>query len=123
MTQWTSDQLNAIGNAEELQIAPYRRDGSLHRPVPIWIVRVGDGLYVRSWRGADGRWYRGAQQTHKGHICAGGVERDVTFVDTEGGVGHAIDDAYRTKHRGYPTYVPPMINEDARATTMRLVPR
>ena len=48
MTQWTSEELNAIGNAEELQIAPHRRDGTLHRPVPIWVVRVGDDLYVRS---------------------------------------------------------------------------
>jgi hypothetical protein len=110
MTRWTPDELDAIGNAEELHIAPYRRDGTLRHPVPIWVVRVGDDLYIRSWHGTDGRWYRGARQTHEGHIRAGGV--DVAFVD-----------AYRTKYRRYPTYVPPMINEEARATTIRLVPQ
>jgi hypothetical protein len=123
MTRWTSDELNAIGDAEELHIAPYRRGGTLRNPVPIWVVRVGDDLYVRSWRGTSGRWYRGARQTQEGHIRAGGVDKDVTFVDAEDSVNDAIDDAYRTKYRRYPTYVPPMINEEARATTIRLVPR
>jgi hypothetical protein len=45
---WTTDELDRIGRAEELQIAPERRDGSLRRPLPIWVVRVGDDLFVRS---------------------------------------------------------------------------
>ena len=35
MTAWTSDELNKIGNAEELQIASLRRDGTLRNPVTI----------------------------------------------------------------------------------------
>jgi hypothetical protein len=46
---WTPDELNRISRAEELEIAPQRRDGSLRRPLPIWVVRVGDDLFVRSW--------------------------------------------------------------------------
>jgi hypothetical protein len=30
--------------------------------VTIWVVREGDGLYVRSWRGLSGAWYRGAHE-------------------------------------------------------------
>ena len=48
MTTWTSDELDKIGSAEELQIASLRRDGTLRKPVTIWVVRVGDDLYVRS---------------------------------------------------------------------------
>jgi hypothetical protein len=55
--RWTTDELDRIGEADELRIAPRRQDGTLRRAVPIWIVRVGDGLYVRAWRGDDGRWY------------------------------------------------------------------
>ena len=51
---WTAEELDRIGRAEELEIAPRRRDGLLHRPLPIWVVRVGDGLFIRSWRGDDG---------------------------------------------------------------------
>ena len=48
MSTWTSHELSKIGNAEELQIASLRTDGILRKPVIIWVVRVGDDLYVRS---------------------------------------------------------------------------
>ena len=32
MTAWTSDELNKIGRAEELDIAPLGRDGKLRTP-------------------------------------------------------------------------------------------
>ena len=42
MTAWTSDEPARIGAAEELQIAPARRDGTLHDPLRVWVVRHGD---------------------------------------------------------------------------------
>ena len=42
MTTWTSNELNKIGKAEELQIALLRRDDALRNPVTIWVVPVGD---------------------------------------------------------------------------------
>ena len=42
MMTWTSDELNKIGNAEELEIISLRRDGTLRKPVTIWVVLVGD---------------------------------------------------------------------------------
>ncbi len=60
MTPWTSDELDRIGGAEELQIAPRRPDGTLRTPVTIWVVRVSDDLYVRSYRGRSGAWFRAA---------------------------------------------------------------
>ena len=38
--------MNRIGAAEEMEIAPRRRDGALRKPVTIWVVRVGDDLYL-----------------------------------------------------------------------------
>jgi hypothetical protein len=61
MTTWTSDELNKIGKAEELQIASLRRDGTLRKHVIIWVVRVGDDLYVRSVYGRTSAWFRGTQ--------------------------------------------------------------
>jgi hypothetical protein len=51
MTVWTSDELSNIGAAEELEIASLRSDGTLRKPVTIWVVRLGEDLYVRSVRG------------------------------------------------------------------------
>jgi hypothetical protein len=51
MTTWTANELNAMGNAEELTLASLRRDGTLRRPVTMWVVRAGDDIYVRSVNG------------------------------------------------------------------------
>jgi hypothetical protein len=124
MTAWTSDELDRIGSADELQIAPLRGDGTLRNPVTIWVVRVGGDLYVRSWRGGGGAWFRAAQAHRDGHIQAGGVEKDVTFVaETDPGINDQIDAVYRTKYRYSASYVPPMISPEVRATTLKLVPR
>ena len=56
MKSWTSEELNKIGTAEELQIASLRRDGTQRPPVTIWVVRVGDDLYVRSVYGRGSAW-------------------------------------------------------------------
>src|SRR5215213_2943417 len=102
MTTWTSDELAKIGMAEELEIASLRQDGTLRKPRTIWVVRVGDDLYVRSVKGRSSDWFRGVQTRHAGHIQAGGVEREVTFTEVDADDIHdQIDSAYRTKYRRY----------------------
>jgi len=124
MTSWTSDELNRIGKAEELEIAPLRHDGTLRNAVPIWVVRVNNDLYVRSYKGQNGAWFRAAQASHAGRIRAGGVEKDVAFgEETEPSINDQIDAAYRTKYGRYPQYVAPMVTTETRATTLKLVPR
>ena len=118
-TAWTLEQLGAIGAAHELRLAARRSDGTLRAPVPIWVVRVGDELFVRSWRGDDGAWYRAVQASGTGHVSAGGVEADAALL--AGGDDEAIDAAYREKYASYPSYVGPMVTDQARATTLRLV--
>ena len=81
MTTWTSDELTKVGAAEELQIAALRRNGTFRNPVTIWVVRLGDDLFVRSVNGRTSAWFRGAQVRHEGHIWAGGVDKDVTFIE------------------------------------------
>jgi hypothetical protein len=123
VSAWTREELDRFGAAEELEIAPRTGDGSLGRAVPIWVVRVDDGLYVRSWRGSAGGWYRAARARGAAHVSAGGVERDVAIADdARDEVNDAIDAAYRDKYARYPSYVPPMVSEQARATTLALVP-
>jgi hypothetical protein len=124
MTTWTSDELDNIGNAEELQLTTQRPDGSLRNPVTIWVVRHGDDLYVRSYRGPGGSWFRHTREHREGHIHSGGVDKDVTFADADRDLENQIDTAYRAKYRRYSgTYVDPMVAPQARATTIKLVPR
>jgi hypothetical protein len=125
MAAWTSDELNKIGTADELEIAPVRRDGTLRPLGTIWVIRHGDDLYVRSYRGSGGSWFRAAQVRHEGRIRAGGVEKDVTLVEeTDPGINDQIDAVYRTKYRRHGArYVDPMVAPEARAATIKLVPR
>ncbi|GAA4730659.1 DUF2255 family protein [Isoptericola chiayiensis] len=123
MTTWTPDELAAIGDAGELRIAPARTDGTFRGPVPIWVVRVGDALYVRSYRGSDGGWYRQAVRSGHARIDAGGVEREVTLTEPTDDVDAAVDDAYRTKYGQLSSYVAPMVAPAAAASTRRLDPR
>jgi hypothetical protein len=123
MSAWTNDELHRIGEAEELQVASYRPDGSLRPYVTIWVVRSGDDLYVRSAYGPDNGWFRRAKASRTGRVRAGGVERDVAFVDAEPSTHDALDTAYEEKYRRHPasvvqTVVGPAVVE----TTFRLAP-
>ncbi len=124
MTGWTSDELAKVAAAVELEIASLRRDGSLHNRRTIWVVRFGDDLYVRSVNGPTAAWFRGTQVCHEGRIWAGGIEKDVTFVDADDDISDQIDDAYRTKYRHYAaSIVDHTVTPEARSATIKLVPR
>jgi len=124
MTQWTSDQLDKIGKAEEVQIASVGRDGKLRKPVTVWAVRHGDDLFVRSVRGRDGHWFRGTQERHEGRIRAGGLQQDITFVEADHNIEDEIDAAYRDKYRRYAGRIlDSVLTPEARSSTLKLVPR
>ena len=124
MTTWTSDELDKMGNADELRLATSRPDGSLRNPVTIWVIRHDHDLYIRSYRGPGSSWSRRARERREGHLQAGGVDKDVTFADADHNLDDQIDAAYRAKYRRYgSTYVNPMVAPQARATTITLVPR
>ena len=124
MTTWTSEELTKIGTAEELRIASLRRDGTLRNSVIIWVVRLGDDLYVRSVNGRTSAWFRDTQVRHEGHIQAGGVDKDVTFVDADPDINDQIDAVYRTKYRRYAaSIISHITSSGARSATIKLVPR
>lgn len=122
---WTSDELNKVGSAEELEVASLKRDGSLGSWRTIWVVRVGDEIYVRSVNGPTSDWFRATRSRHEGRVRAGGVDRDVTYVDAADGVTNdEVDAAYRAKYSRYSANTIRRITSgEAGSTTMRLLPR
>ena len=124
MNTWTADELDRIGGAGELRLASRRGDGSLRPYVPMWVVRRGDGLYVRSAYGPDNPWYRRALTSGTGRIQASGIEADVSFASAGQAVQDDIDAAYHAKYDRYgPAIVGSVTGPAAHQVTIRLVPR
>jgi hypothetical protein len=124
MGAWTDDELAAVGSAEELELTSQRPDGTQRPFVTMWVVRVGDDLYVRSAHGPDNGWYRRATAAGTGRIRAGGVEGDVEFTTADPGVHDAIDAAYHAKYDRYgPSIVGTVVGAAAADLTVRLVRR
>ena len=122
MSGWSDNELTTIGTADEIHIAPDRSDRTPGRAVPIWVVRVGDDLYVRSYRGPSGSWYRRARRNGSGRIRVGGVDHTVRFTSADAGVRTQVDEAYRAKYGRYSSLVRPMISDTVAETTLQLQP-
>ena len=121
MATWTPQELDRVGQAEELQLATRRRQGGLSRYVTMWVVRAGDGLYVRSAGGPNRPWYQRARTAGTGRTRAGGVEHDVTFGPADAAVQGDIDAAYHAKYDRYGAgIVGHVTGPDAHAVTVRL---
>ncbi|WP_327672719.1 MULTISPECIES: DUF2255 family protein [unclassified Streptomyces] len=123
MAAWTDAELERIAQAEEIDLESERGDGTLRDPVTMWMVRDGDFIYVRSVKGREGPWFRGAQTRHQGRVRAGGVTKDVTFEDADPGVSERVDAAYRAKYSGYPSIVEHVLTPQSQEATLQLVPR
>ena len=78
---------------------------------------------MRSVNGRRSAWFRGAQTRHGARIRVGGIEKDVSLVETDE-AGEQIDAAYQTKYGPrYPTIVPSIVAPHARVATLKLTPR
>jgi hypothetical protein len=82
----TADALHPPADVEEIRIGFRRPDGST-RSVPIWVVQIGDHIYVRSVRGPKGSWYRQLCANPNGKVYDGEHRRlvraeAVTDADT-----------------------------------------
>ena len=116
---WGAEQLDRIGRAPELTITTARGDGSLPRPVPVWVVRVDDAVYVRTWYARDTGWYGRATAAGRARIRVDGYEGEVGVrrvgADSTS-LRSRIDTAYRDKYGGSGG----MTSHAAAASTLRL---
>jgi hypothetical protein len=123
---WTSAELERLDAAQELEIGVGRADGTLRRAVPIWVVRVGSHVYVRTWHRRDTGWFGQALRTRRAHIRVEGLEADVAVEDVGEGSPEqraAVDAAYRVKYGGFGDgAVGNMVSASAAAATLQLVP-
>ena len=121
---WTAGELRSIGDRDEVDVSSLRADGTVRPYVTIWLVRVGDELYVRSAYGPANGWFRRAVASGLGRVRSGGTERDVAFEVPDAEADAAVSAAYHAKYDRYgPAIVGSVVSADAVRSTLRLVPR
>jgi hypothetical protein len=123
--RWDAADLDRFGATVEVDITTVGRDGTLRPWVQISIVRIGGDLYIRSFRGCDGAWYRHLSATGEGRLRRPGRDLDVRAeAASDAALTDDIDRAYAAKYtRSGGRYVAAMTSDTARATTLRLTPR
>ncbi|GAB2604485.1 hypothetical protein Aab01nite_78170 [Paractinoplanes abujensis] len=117
--RWSTDDLKAIGSAQELEIAVRRSDGGLGRWTPIWVVCAGGEVFVRTWHRRETGWYGGVLRTGRARVRAGGLVTDVLVEDVGETARSEVDAAYRGKYTGG---VADMVSDSAALSTLRLRP-
>jgi hypothetical protein len=116
---WDAATLRDLAHATEVRIevpAPEREPIR----VPVWLVTTGDQLYLRSWKGDAGAWYRRARRFGEGTLLWHGRRYAVRFVPvSDPDIEAAIDKQYLAKYRRS-RYAEAMTRPPATGTTLRL---
>jgi hypothetical protein len=120
MTNFDADTLRALRDIHEVAIRTEKHPKSA---VVIWVAVADDEVFVRSWRGTAGRWYK--------DLVAGGpatlefAGRSLAVQAIPASEPAAITRASREYLRKYQTnsHAPEMVRPEILATTLRLEPR
>ena len=119
-----TDALKRWDQTAEVEIETSRGGGApVHRTV-IWIVVDGDQAYVRSVRGAQGRWYREIVANPHGAVHAGGqrvpvIAQAANDAPTVARVSELLTRKYQDR---WPGPTASMLREEVLPTTLRLTP-
>ena len=119
--RFEESDLAAMAAAVEVDIETRSTSGETHRTI-IWIVERDGQVYVRSYRGERGRWYREAVANPDVAIHVGGRRipaRAVAATDPHS--IQACSAALADKYEGDPS-TPAMLADDVLQTTFKLVP-
>jgi hypothetical protein len=120
MTHFDADILRDLRNVKEVAI---RTGKHPERAVVIWVVVAGEEVFVRSFRGAKGRWFRDLAGGGPATLEFGGRKFAVRAVPTDDAA--AITRANREYLAKYEasSYAQEMVQPTLLPTTLRLDPR
>lgn len=121
--QFDAEALSTLDQTEEVEIETTAADGRHHRTI-IWVV-VADGVvYIRSVRGAAGRWYREIVAHPDAALHADSLRLAVRASPaTDPASIAAASEAYRRKYNTrWPRETASMLRDETLGTTLRLEP-
>jgi len=118
---FAQSDLAALDAAEEIEVETHAADGVVHRTI-VWPV-VRDGVvYLRSYKGPSGRWYREAISDPSVALHVDGRRLSATAEPAADAPSvEACSAAFRDKYRGDGSLLA-MLAPDVLPTTLRMVP-
>ena len=119
MTTFDADMLHLLGETREVGIRTGKRPGTA---VVIWVVVADGAVFVRSFRGARGRWYRDLAAGGPATLDVAGRRLAVQAVPmTDPATIERASRAFLEKYAPSP-YAQEMVQADILSTTLRLDP-
>ena len=114
--------LDTLARTKEIRIETSRPDGQVHSAI-IWVVVDGEDVFVRSWHGERGRWYREAVANPEVTIVRGDQRlRALAIAATDAASIRRCSDGFLTKYRKSKSALM-MLADEILETTLRLEPR
>lgn len=118
---FADDVLDALRNAKILGV----RSGSEHRYTGVWVVMIGNRVFVRSWYDKPTGWFRAFKKEPIGTIQAGKLEipvrgKPVRSARIRDAVTVAFGEKYNTK--GSKKWVEGFAEPARLLTTLEFVP-
>jgi hypothetical protein len=120
MTNFDAETVRELRDVREVAIRTEKHPKSA---VVIWVVVADDEVFVRSWRGAEGRWYR--------DLAAGGpatleyagrrLAVQASPADDQDAVARVSREFLRKYQRN--NHAQEMVRSETLPTTLRLEPR
>ena len=121
--EFDSKTLDALRNVEEIRIAPTPAGAKKKHRATIWVVVVDDDVFIRSFTGPKGKWYRNVLANPEADVEFDGKAIHVRAMPVKDRKTiEAVSRAYLEKYRDSP-YAKDMVRDDVLPTTLRLEPR
>jgi hypothetical protein len=122
-TAFDDEVIQLLAQIDEVEIETRAEpDAPAHR-VTIWVVVDGDAAYVRSVRGARGRWYREATAYPEAVLHAGPRTLPIHIepISDEATIAR-VSEVFLRKYVQWPNDARAMVRDEVLATTLRLQP-
>jgi hypothetical protein len=120
MAQFDPETLRKLHDCKEVAIRTTKHPKS---SITIWVVVSGTDIFVRSVRGAKGRWYRDLADGGPATLEFNGEQLAVQAVSaTDTGSIERASQEFLSKYRSSP-YAASIVRPDVLETTLRLDPQ
>jgi hypothetical protein len=122
-TEFDEEVIQLLAKIDEVEVETRAGpDAPAHR-VTIWVVVDGNAAYVRSVRGARGRWYREATAYPEAVLHAGArkIQVHIQSISDVATIAR-VSDAFLRKYVQWPNDARAIVRDEVLATTLRLQP-